>query len=107
MTENQRFSLIWAVVSFIVGVITVTNNTYPPVILAGFFAKTFAVIVGTGTGLIGAAIGEAIRRFALPDGYFTNGGITSIVKTKLFWMIGPQSIGMFIGVVLGIAIVLM
>lgn len=103
MTENQRFSLIWGTVSFIVAVFIIVNNNADIVVMAGFFLKCFAAIMGTAIGLLGAAIGEAIRRFALPDGYFTNGGITSIVKTKLFWMIGPQTIGCLIGALLGVS----
>jgi len=107
MNNNQRFALTWGIVSFIIAAIIVTHNTSPMVVLASFGAKVFAAIVGTIFGLAGAAIGEAFRRFALPDRFFTTGGMTSIIKTKLFWMVGPQIIGMLIGVFLGAALVLM
>ncbi|MCV0437432.1 MAG: hypothetical protein K5880_02285 [Hydrogenophaga sp.] len=106
MTENQRFALIWGSVAFAIGSFMMIFNEAPRVLLASFFTKAFAVLLGTALGIVGAAIGESIRRFALPSGFFTTGGMTSIIKTKLFWMIGPQFIGMFIGMGLGIGFVM-
>lgn len=106
MTGLQKTAVIWAVVAFALAIVAVTHNTSPMVLGAGFFTKTFAVIVGTVIGTIGALIGDSIRRFALPDSFFTTGGMGSIIKTKLFWMVGPQAIGVFIGVFLGAALVL-
>jgi hypothetical protein len=37
---------------------------------------------------------------------FTQGGFFSLVFMKLFWLAGPQLIGLFIGVMLGISQVL-
>jgi hypothetical protein len=33
---------------------------------------------------------------------FTSGGMGSILKEKLFWAVGPQCIGMVIGLMIGI-----
>lgn len=81
------------------------NNSYM-VLTAGFFAKFFAVIVGTLLGTLGAFIGETLRNFARPDSFFTNGGFFNIIFIKVFWMCGPQLIGMFIGIALGCSLVL-
>jgi hypothetical protein len=106
MTDLQKTAAIWAVVAFLLAIVAVTKNSSALVLGAGFFAKTFAVIVGTCLGTLGAVIGDSIRRFALPDSFYTTGGMGSIIKTKLFWMVGPQAIGVFIGVFLGAALVL-
>lgn len=106
MSQNQRFLLTWGAVSFIFAALFTFNNNSAMVLMASGLLKVVAVLVGTATGTLGAWIGEAIRRYALPDGFFTDGGITSILKTKLFWAIGPQFIGMFLGMSIGAAIVL-
>ena len=106
MNSNQKSAFIWAVVAFIIATIMVVKNNSAMAVNAGFFLKTFAIMVGTILGFVGAMLGDAIRRFALPDGFFTPGGMGSILKTKLFWMVGPQIIGLLIGVVLGAALVL-
>ena len=99
-------SIIWGIVAVALSFVMIVFNSSPMVMNAGFFVKSFAFLVGAVLGLGGALIGEAIRLFALPDGFFTQGGMGSILKTKLFWMMGPQCIGVFIGVALGIGIVL-
>ena len=59
---------------------------------AGDTAYTRHDVIGWGRGTV------VRRNYALPDGFFTDGGMTSILKTKLFWAIGPQFIGMFLGI---------
>lgn len=106
MSQNQRFLLTWGAVSFVFAALFTFNNNSAMVLMASGLLKVVAVLVGTATGTLGAWIGEAIRRYALPDGFFTDGGMTSILKTKLFWAVGPQFIGMFLGMSIGAAIVL-
>lgn len=84
----------------------VTFNNSGMVLRAGFFAKAFAVVAGTLLGWGGAMLGDAICRFARPSAVFTSGGFFSLVFTKLFWIAGPQVIGLFIGVTLGMPQVL-
>lgn len=64
----------------------------------GFWTRLLASIVSIPTGFLGALIGDGVRRFAIPDAIFTTGGMTEIIKTKLFWMCVPQLVGMFIGI---------
>ena len=106
MNPKQKSIVIWSVIAFGLAIISVTFNNSAMVLRAGFFAKFFAVIAGTLLGLAGAMIGDAIRRFALPEQFFTTGGVGSILKTKIFWMVGPQTVGVVIGVCLGAALVL-
>lgn len=108
-TEAFSFSpavIGWGVAAVALAIFSVTFNTSAMVLGAGWFAKTMAVLVGTVLGWGGALIGDAIRRFAHPDAVFTNGGILSLIWIKVFWALGPQLIGLFIGVFSGAAIVL-
>jgi len=49
------------------------------------------------------ALGDAFRRFAMPTRYRASGAI-DLAKKKLFWMIGPQSVGVVIAFVLPAAL---
>ncbi|MDF1649725.1 hypothetical protein, partial [Pseudomonas aeruginosa] len=49
---------------------------------------------------------DGLTTTASPDAFYTSGGMTSIVWTKLFWICGPQIIGLLAGVFIGITIVL-
>lgn len=96
----------WALAACAAAIFMVTFNNSGMVLRAGFFAKAFAVVVGTLLGWGGAMLGDAICRFARPSAVFTSGGFFSLVFTKLFWIAGPQVIGLFIGVALGMSQVL-
>jgi hypothetical protein len=96
----------WGVAALALAIFSVTFNTSALALGAGWFAKCVAVLVGSLLGWGGALIGDAIRRFAHPDAVFTNGGILSLIWIKVFWALGPQLIGLFIGVFTGAAIVL-
>lgn len=106
MGSTQRIAAIWAGVAFILACILTFNNSSYMVVRAGFFMKMVAILVGTGLGTLGALAGDAIRRFTKPEGFFTTGGMGSILRTKLFWMVGPQLIGLVLGVLLGASFVL-
>lgn len=98
--------VVWGIISLAFAILACVVNTSPLVLRAGFFAKTFAVLVGAVLGLVGASIGDALRKFAHPDAVFTNGGFFQLIWIKVFWKIGPQVIGMVIGVLIGIGVVL-
>ena len=104
MTPKQKTIALWAGAAFILTCFMVFNNSSHNVRSAGFFAKTFAILLGTVFGAGGAMIGDAIRRFTQPDSIYTNGGMGSILKAKLFWKFGPQLIGLLFGCLLGGAI---
>lgn len=84
-------------------VLAFTPNAKVPL---GFGAKTSILFLGSIFGYVGALVGDFVRRIALPDAIFTTGGLVQILKTKLFWAIGPQAIGMGIGAFIAIGIVL-
>jgi len=93
----------WGIVSLVIVFVLLSNNRTPE-IAAGMGLKLLATITGLIGGITGAMLGDAIRRFAKPDMMFTSGGFGALLKTKLFWMIGPQSIGVFLGTALGQAL---
>ncbi|NVJ93342.1 MAG: hypothetical protein HWE34_16880 [Methylocystaceae bacterium] len=62
----------------------------------GFFSKFFIAVVTTFGGFVGFVSGDIVRRFVMPDFVFST-GFFDLLKTRLFWMCGPQLIGLFIG----------
>lgn len=97
--------VIWGIASVAVAIFMITFNDSGMVLRAGFMAKFFAFVVGSILGFIGAMIGDAICRFARPDAVFTQ-GFSGLVFAKLFWILGPQLIGLVVGTLLGISLVL-
>ena len=65
-------------------------------IYLGFFGYVAMLIVGTTTTTIGVVVGDAIRRLAMPDLVFAAGGV-DLRRKKVFWLVGPQAIGWFVG----------
>lgn len=98
--------ILWGVAAFVVAVVMCTFNNSALVLRAGFFTKTFAVFLGAILGLGGALIGDALRKFARPDRFYTSGGFFQIIWIKVFWLCGPQIIGLLAGVAIGCSIVL-
>ncbi len=62
----------------------------------GFFGHIALLISGTFFTTAGAFVGDLFRRFVMPDAYLTTGAIDTFQK-KIFWSVGPQCIGWFIG----------
>ena len=105
-TALIQSAAIWGIAAFILAILMCTHNNSAMVLSAGFFAKLFAVIVGTAGGTAGALLGDAIRKAAHPDAVFTTGGLLSLLWIKVFWKVGPQVIGLVLGVGLGVSLVL-
>ena len=96
----------WGIAATALAIFSVTSNTSSLALGASTAAKVFAVIVGILLGTVGALLGDALRRFARPGAFFTQGGFFSLIWIRVFWTIGPQVIGLVIGVLLGGALVL-
>jgi hypothetical protein len=96
----------WGVAAVVIAILGVTFNHSAMVFGASFFMKCLAAVVGAAMGLAGALLGDAIRKFAHPDAVFTSGGMFSLIGIKLFWLLGPQTIGLLVGVGLGCSLVL-
>ena len=95
-------AIIYGIIAFVISLLFALEYKIPEVTT---FRRTtvviLAVIVGMPLGTIGGAIGDALRKAAHPDAILTTGGMTDILKTKLFWAIGPQLIGVCIGSFIG------
>jgi len=70
----------------------------------GFWTRAIliaiAIVTGTPLGVAGATVGDAFRRAACPD-QIKEDGFLKMLQANLYWAIGPQLIGMFIGALLG------
>ena len=106
MNNNEKAVIGWAIAALVLAFLFVFKNHAPALLIASTLAKIGASLLGALLGFIGVMIGDAIRRFAQPDAFFTSGGMGSILKTKIFWLVGPQFIGLIIGIAIGAAIVI-
>lgn len=102
----ERTVVIWAGLAVVLAILMCTVNSSAMVLRAGFFLKLIAIVVGAVFGLVGAVLGDAIRKFAQPDAVFTSGGMLQLIWVKVFWKVGPQVIGLVLGVALGTSLVL-
>ena len=104
---SNEFGCLPGVLSFV----SLAFAIYAVVYVKGFWlcCGMFCTVFFGGMicGSIGMSIGNAIRKFAKPDFLITNGGISDIIRLKLFWMYGPSAIGGVIGWVLGVHLLLM
>lgn len=62
----------------------------------GFFATIAIFFISFILGAIGWIIAAWVRRFTHPDVIFTQGLADTFFK-RLFWLMGPQMIGIFLG----------
>ena len=62
----------------------------------GFFGSIIIIIAGTFFTTVGALLGEKFRDFAAPDVIVAK-DTGDMINKKIFWKIGPQCIGWFIG----------
>ena len=102
----ERTVVIWAGLAVVLAILMCTGNSSALVLRAGFFVKLVAIVVGAVLGLVGAVLGDAIRKFAQPDAVLTSGGMLQLIWVKVFWKVGPQVIGLVLGVALGTSLVL-
>ncbi|WP_205742712.1 hypothetical protein [Onishia niordana] len=96
----------WGIAAIIASCVMLTFNTSTMVVGAGLFAKIIAGVLGSALGVTGALVGDMLRLSLRPNIVFTSGGIYSLFSTKLFWLLGLQLLGLFIGVALGCSLVL-
>jgi hypothetical protein len=85
------FTMMIAVLGFtIYGAFTNTGSVLSTLKASG------GVFAFLGIGYVGAVIGNAIRLYAMPDMYFTDGTLWGAFKTRFFWSHGPQLSGFFL-----------
>ncbi|WP_075202098.1 MULTISPECIES: hypothetical protein [Serratia] len=86
-------------VSFIISsIITLLNVFLATGVINSFWNGVhfwFWMMTGPGIGIF---LGTLFRQFLMPDAIYTSGGVSGLLKAKIFWTIGPQSIGWLLGV---------
>ena len=92
--RGRKMAKAWIFVAIVLSIIAISNpnpgsNIGYLIHSAGFFHKTWGVVLCFLLGSLGAKIGDVVRLSVGSDGSF-------------FWMIGPQAIGLIVGCGLGI-----
>lgn len=70
----------------------------------GVIGKIFMFILGVPGGTLGMVLGRKIRDAIQPDAIYYQ-KTSELVWSRIFWSIGPQSIGLIIGLAIGMLIV--
>lgn len=91
---KQLYYIIYLVISILWAFLITFFNTK---ITSGFLMKLVGAMGGSVGGFIGFLIADFIRKLAIPDMIFTTGGFMGLLKQRLFWLCGPQLIGVAIG----------
>jgi len=104
--ELKKTAAIWAAASAVLLLYVFSATHSPLVTQASFLLKAAAFVVGVAFGTAGGLAGDGIRRFTKPDFIITDGKVSSQLWAKIFWSIGPQTIGAGIGALVGMAIVI-
>jgi hypothetical protein len=91
----RHLSICFALFLFLVIIGVFSSN-----ISFGFWAWLSFIIVMPITVSIGSYLGGLFLKFVKPDLYFTSGVMDALQK-RVFWTVGPQFIGGFIGYMIG------
>lgn len=86
-----------AIICFVIALLFCIGMWFQPQEI-GFWGGILFIVFATLFTTIGVFIGDALRRFAMPDAFFSTGFVDTI-KQKLFWGFGPQVIGWIVGIV--------
>ncbi len=85
-------------IAFIVSLIIVLFNVFSDTGEIRYFWQGLRILfwltLGPGAGML---IGALIRQWLIPDTIYTREGSLGIFKAKVFWLMGPQSIGWLLG----------
>lgn len=94
----KKPTVLYALVCTAIVAVATGAAIFSPKVQLGFFGYIALFVSGSIFTTIGALVGNALRRLAMPDLYFTRGFADSI-KKRIFWAIGPQAIGWFLGTI--------
>lgn len=97
--STALYLTIAIIVALLVVIFGNTKHGYNP----GFIARVFMFFLGSAGGFLGMKVGRAIRDAIIPDFVLTQGA-TGLIKARLFWAMGPQAIGLFVGMAAGMLI---
>jgi hypothetical protein len=104
-SENSRALVLAVVLVLIIDIYTMSTNYFQ---LGGGGKVLFCLlsVIAIILSFIGCVIGNKIRLAIHPDFVFES-GFMGLLRERLFWRFGPQLIGAFIGLTLGLMLVCM
>lgn len=86
------------VIALIIALIVVLFNVFSATgVIRNFWqgvSYLFWMTLGPGAGM---SVGAFLRQWLMPDAIITSGGMGEQLKARIFWLIGPQCIGWFAG----------
>jgi hypothetical protein len=94
---KNAYYIFYLILSIAWGFLVTFVNTQ---VASGFLMKLVGAIGGSVGGFLGFLIADFIRKLIIPDMIFTTGGFLGLLKARLFWMCGPQLIGIAVGGIL-------
>ena len=92
----------YMVISGVLALVAVIYNAFAGKESYGFWGSIAILAFYTIIPAIGAAIGNLLRKIAMPMFIVTNGGMGGLLKAKAFWAFGPQIIGWICGAAVAI-----
>ncbi len=98
--KNRLGTALWTIVALLISFMA-TGVDMPPHTQHLAIKFVFVWIAGALLGIFGVRIGNALRRAAKPDIIITSGGLQGMLGAKIFWSVGPQTVGLLIGTVVG------
>ncbi|WP_406867162.1 hypothetical protein [Paraburkholderia fungorum] len=98
--KSRLGAVLWMITALLISFMATGANMPPHTqhLALKFF---FVWIAGTLLGIVGVRISNALRRAAKPDIIITSGGLQGMLGAKIFWSVGPQTVGLLIGTVVG------
>jgi len=101
---KERY-LVWGIPLAFVFILVYVKAS-PMMEVASFRMKCIAVVAGAFVGLCGALLGGLSRDLVKPDSIMTRGGVSRLIRHKVFRRMYPQLIGMLGGIVITTVMVL-
>lgn len=98
--KSRLGTVLWTIIAILISFMATAADMpqHIPHLALKFF---FVWIVGALLGVVGVRIGDALRRAAKPDFIITSAGFQGMLMAKIFWSVGPQTVGLLIGTVVG------
>ncbi|HGM5321951.1 hypothetical protein AAY84_10520 [Serratia marcescens] len=91
----------YVAIAFVIALVVVLFNVFSATGEIRSFGQgmgyLFWMTLGPGAGM---TIGAVLRQWLMPDVVYTRDGMTGLLKARLFWLAGPQSIGWLAGLMM-------
>ncbi|SDI42251.1 hypothetical protein SAMN05216466_122121 [Paraburkholderia phenazinium] len=98
--KSRLGAVLWTIIAILISFMATAANL-PQHTRHLALKFVFVWIVGALLGVVGVRIGNTLRRAAKPDIIITSGGLQGMLGAKIFWSVGPQTVGLLISTVVG------